>query len=87
MGGIMKEQKQETVDDSFEADFKIPETTTLLAELNDVFMEELRAEHKFEMEEIEKNEPNKNKVRQRQGGVICCCGEASCRIGPMMERT
>lgn len=62
--------------------FTIPDTNGILERL----AEELRADHKFKTEEIEKQGGAKKSGRQqRRGGVICCCGVPYCGIGPMVQ--
>jgi hypothetical protein len=80
---IKKEEEQKDKSEDFDAGFKIPETKTVMSELDELYMEALREEHKEEMEQDEKEGKPKKK---RRGGVICICGAPGCGIGPMQER-
>jgi hypothetical protein len=77
------EQKEEA--DAFDVGFTLPDTTSILQRLEVAEKEELRREHKEEMEMDEKN-GQATKKRQRQGGTVCCCEDPNCRIGPFIEK-
>lgn len=83
MQQIKKEEKQKEASDDFDAGFKVPDTKNLVNELDSLYMEALREEHKEEMEEADKKGQAK---KQRRGGLICCCGAPGCSIGPMEQR-
>jgi hypothetical protein len=68
-------------DNSFDAGFKIPETKSVLAGLQD----QLRGQHQEEMDEEDKKKGKNKKRQKRPGGEICCCGNPFCRIGPFNQ--
>ncbi|MHC5536711.1 hypothetical protein ACYOEI_00370 [Singulisphaera rosea] len=74
------EQKE---DDTFDAGFKLPDTKSILERLEVAAKDELRREHKEEMEKEEKA----GKKRQKRGGSVCCCEDPHCRIGPFIEKS
>lgn len=73
-------------ENNFDAGFTIPTTKPIVDELEEAFKLELQREHREETEELEKEGKNNKKARQRQGGIICCCGAPGCGIGPMVEK-
>lgn len=68
----------------FDAGFKIPSVKSVLGKLDTAIQtkEQIAKEHQ---EENEKQGKAK-KPKQKRGGVICCCEDPNCRIGPMMEK-
>lgn len=80
---IKKDEEQKEKEKDFDAGFKVPETKSIMSDLDSAYMEALREEHKEEMEQDEKEGKPKKK---RRGNVICICGAPQCRIGPMQER-
>ncbi len=74
-----KDPIKDDEDDSFDAGFTIPTSKS--------FQEALQKAHQDEEEEAEKQgKPKKARTEaQKQGGVICYCGNPSCRIGHFVE--
>lgn len=82
MQQIKKDEEKDKSED-FDAGFKPPETKEMVSELDSLYMEALRDEHKEEMEEAEKQGKPKKK---RRGNIICICGCPGCGIGPMQQK-
>lgn len=64
--------------------FKVPETKSVLAGMQDL----LRSAHQaMEQEEDEKDKKDgKNKKRKKKTNAVCCCGDPGCRIGPFTNQ-
>ena len=78
--GAQAEQKE---DDAFDPGFKLPDMNSILRRLELAEKNELRRQHK---EEMEKDETAGQKKKQKRGGAVCCCEAPRCRIRPFIEK-
>lgn len=71
---MMKMKEKDKEQENFTAEFKIPDTKSVVDNLR----QELQKAHKIEMKNVkEKYKP--------QIDTICCCGDKRCSIGPFTE--
>lgn len=72
--------------DSGSLDFEIPDIGGITKQLDQSIRDKikLQEEHQKENDKDSKGK-GKKKQKRRRGGVICCCEDPNCRIGPMME--
>ncbi len=88
--GIFREREPESKEasDSFDSGIVLPDTKSVLSDLEKAFLSELQREHREETKQEDKEGKSSTKKRreQKRGGIICMCMAEGCGIGPMIEK-
>lgn len=70
-------------------DYELPNTKSILDNLENAFIKELQSEHVQATNDKDKEDEAKGKKKQHRrpkGGTICCCQVEGCSIGPFLAK-